>query len=252
MTVIAETCEPLAPHPTLEKYYPGPEDKRSFVRSIFDESASGYDRVERMMALGTGPRYRRQALARAGLAAGMKCLDVAAGTGLVAREAINIVGDPGAVIGLDPSPGMLAEAARSLPIRLVLGRAEHLPFPDESFDFLSMGYALRHVSDLAVTMREFLRVLRPGGRLCLLEITRPQGAVPLALMRCYMKGIVPYLSRLTAGGERQRVLWEYYWDTIDACVPPAMVRDAMADAGFTDVNRHVALGVFSEYTGRKL
>lgn len=252
MTDMPQTCELLAPHPTLEKYYAGPEQKGPFVRSIFDDSAGGYDRVERMMALGTGPWYRRQALMRAGLAVGMQCLDVAAGTGLVAREAVNIVGNAGAVIGLDPSPGMLAEAARSLSIRLVLGRAEHLPFSGDSFDFLSMGYALRHVSDLAVTMREFLRVLRPGGRLCLLEITRPQGAVPLALMRCYMKGIVPYLSRLTAGGERQRLLWEYYWDTIDACVPPTQVRDAMAGAGFTDVRRHLALGIFSEYTGRKL
>ena len=249
----------LAPHPTLVRYYPGPEQKRSFVRRIFDESAGQYDRVERMMAFGTGSWYRRRALARAGLSTGMRCLDVAVGTGLVAREAVTLVGDPSLVIGLDPSPGMLAEAARSLPIRLVVGRAEHLPFPDGSFDFVSMGYALRHVSDVSVTAREFFRVLRPGGTLCLLEITRPSRRLPLALVKCYMKGIVPCLSRLAAGsdrradrqGDRQGVLWEYYWDTINACLPPAALRGAMAEAGFDDVRRHVELGIFSEYTGRR-
>jgi demethylmenaquinone methyltransferase/2-methoxy-6-polyprenyl-1,4-benzoquinol methylase len=249
---MTQTLSKLAPHPTLERYYAGPEHKRSFVRRLFDESAGQYDRVERMMAFGTGSWYRRRALARAGLSRGMKCLDVAVGTGLVAREAVTLAGDPSAVTGLDPSPGMLAEAAKAVPIRLVVGRAEQLPFPDGSFDFVSMGYALRHVSDVAVTMRELFRVLRPGGRACLLEITRPSRRLPLALVKCYMKGIVPNLSRLTAGGERQRVLWEYYWETINACVPPAELRAAMTRAGFADVARHVELGIFSEYTGRRI
>jgi demethylmenaquinone methyltransferase/2-methoxy-6-polyprenyl-1,4-benzoquinol methylase len=246
-----DALDKLAPHPTLERYYASPDGKRSFVRRIFDQSAGEYDQVERMMALGTGSWYRRQALRRAGLAPGMKCLDVAVGTGLVAREAVNLVGDAASVVGLDASPGMLAQAAKAIPIRLVVGRAEALPFPDRSFDFLSMGYALRHVGDVAETMREYARVLRPGGRLCVLEITRPARRLPLAMVRCYMKGVVPLLSRLTAGGERQRLLWEYYWDTINACVPPANITAAMTEAGFIDVNRHVELGIFSEYTGRK-
>lgn len=241
----------LAPHPTLERYYASPEQKRAFVRRIFDESAGEYDQVERMMALGTGSWYRRHALRRAGLAPGMKCLDVAVGTGLVAREAVKLLGDPNAVIGLDASPGMLAQAARAVPIKLVVGRAEALPFPDHSFDFLSMGYALRHVGDIVETMREYYRVLRPGGRLCVLEITRPARRLPLTAIRFYMKGVVPLLSRLTAGGQRQQLLWEYYWDTINACVPPVILTDAMTAAGFADVKRHVELGIFSEYTGRK-
>src|SRR5688500_11744689 len=99
-----ETLETLAPHPTLERYYASAEHKRSFVRKIFDESAGQYDQVERMMALGTGSWYRRRALRRAGLAPGMQCLDVAVGTGLVAREAVSLVGDAAAVTGLDASP----------------------------------------------------------------------------------------------------------------------------------------------------
>jgi len=245
---------PLAPHPPLGRYYGTPEAKREFVGAIFDQTAGEYDRIERMMALGSGPWYRRQALRRAGLAPGMKCLDVAVGTGLVAREAVGIVGTGGEVVGVDPSTGMLAEAARALPIRLVVGRAEQLPFEDDSFDFLSMGYALRHVGDVAAAFREFARVLRPGGVACLLEITRPRGRIPAALVKCYLRGVVPCLARMTSrlARERQRELWSYYWDTIDACLPPEALTGALAAAGFGDVKRHVELGLFSEYTGRKL
>jgi demethylmenaquinone methyltransferase/2-methoxy-6-polyprenyl-1,4-benzoquinol methylase len=245
---------PLAPHPPLGRYYDTAEAKREFVGQIFDQTAGEYDRIERMMALGSGPWYRRQALRRAGLLPGMKCLDVAVGTGLVAREAVGIVGGSGEVVGVDPSTGMLAEAAKALPIRLVIGRAEQLPFEDGSFDFLSMGYALRHLGDVAAAFREFARVLRPGGVACVLEITRPRGRISAALVKCYMRGIVPCLARMTSrtARERQRELWAYYWDTIDACVPPESLINAMSAAGFGGVQRHVELGLFSEYTGRKL
>ena len=122
-----------------------------------------------------------------------------------------------------------------------------------------MGYALRHVADLTATFREFFRALRPGATVCVLEITRPTSRIALAAMRWYMKGLVPRLSRFTrlrreragaaAGGSRR--LWEYYWDTIEACVPPERVMDAMRAAGFVDVRRHVELGIFSEYTARR-
>src|SRR5215217_7581042 len=139
----------VAPHPALPRYYePSPAGKRSFVRQIFDGTAGDYDRVERMMALGSGSWYRRQALTRAGLVAGMRVLDVAMGTGLVAREEVSITGDPKLVLGLDPSIGMMTEAKRSLTIRTVQGVAEELPLAAQQFDFLSMGYALRHLTDL--------------------------------------------------------------------------------------------------------
>lgn len=236
---------PLPPHPPLQAYYHG--SKRSFVRRIFDEGASDYDRIERIMALGTGSWYRRRALARAGLSSGMKVLDVAIGTGLVAREAIALTGSERNVIGLDPSTGMLAEARRNLTVRVIQATGEHLPLAGGSFDFISMGYALRHLSDLAGALREFRRVLRPGGRLCILELTRPPGRVAMSLLRGYMRYLIPRLSRLK-GGQADALLWRYYWDTIEACVPPECVLGALAEAGFQQVGRHVELKIFSEYT----
>jgi demethylmenaquinone methyltransferase/2-methoxy-6-polyprenyl-1,4-benzoquinol methylase len=248
---VAAGAAVVAPHPPITGFYDRPEDKRPVVRRMFDGAAGDYDRVERMMALGSGRWYRGQALRRAGLAPGMRVLDVAAGTGLVAREAAAIVGDGSRVLGVDPSPGMLAQAARLVPgVRLILGIAESLPVADASVDFLSMGYALRHVSDLAVTFREFRRVLRPGGTVCVLEITRPAGRVRTAALRLYMRWVVPALTRLAARGNDSHRLWAYYWDTIEHCVPPERIIEAMAAAGFVDVRRRVELGIFSEYTGR--
>ena len=94
------------------------------MRELFDQAARDYDRVESLMAFGSGPRYRRDALVRAGLASGMRVLDVAIGTGLVAREALRVVGPGGAVVGIDVSAGMLGRAAASLPVRLVQARSE--------------------------------------------------------------------------------------------------------------------------------
>lgn len=241
----------LAPHAPLRAYYARAEHKSGFVRGIFDRTARDYERVERVMALGTGSWYRRQALRRAGLAAGMKVLDVAAGTGMVAREAAAITGDPHRVIALDPSGGMLKELTARLSIPALLGRGEALPVADGTFDFLSMGYALRHLADLRTAFAEFFRVLRPGGRVCLLEITAPDGRIPRAILRGYLRGVVPCLTRLTARHAESQLLWRYYWDTISACVPPQRVMESMRDAGFDEVNRHAEIGVFSEYTGRK-
>ena len=243
---------PLRPHADLDRYYGGGETgRRSFVRTIFDQTAGDYDGVERMMALGTGSWYRRRALERSGLAAGARVLDVAIGTGLVAREAIALAGSPGRVVGLDPSAGMLAQARRGLAVPVVLGTGESLPFADASFDFLSLGYALRHLADLRAAFAEFLRVLRPGGIVCVLEITPPRSGPQRALLRLYVRGVIPLLSRLTRRRRETALLWRYFWDTMAGCVPPDDVLAALAAAGFADAGRFVELGMFSEYTGRR-
>lgn len=238
----------LAPHPTLARYYGEDANRPEFVQHLFDHTAPSYDRLEAMVGLGSGPWYRREALTRAGLAPGMRVLDVAIGTGVVAREAIALVGDPGLVVGLDPSTGMLLQARKALGVAGVRAFGELQPIRSESFDAVTMGYGLRHLADLTVTFREFFRVLVPGGRVCILELTPPTNRLGRALLRIYLKGIVPPLARVVSGTRDGRVLMAYFWDTVQACVPPASILEALHNAGFVFVRRTLAIGMFSEYT----
>lgn len=240
-----------APHPPLKDYYAHEGDRESWLRNLFDQTAGDYDLVERAMALGSGSWYRRRALARAGLRTGMRVLDVGVGTGLTACQAAHLVGDARQVTGVDPSAGMLHSAVVPSGIKLLAGRAEDLPLPAAAVDFVSMGYALRHVADLDVAFGEFNRVLAPGGRLCVLEITSPVGRVPRALLKAYMRGLVPAVARCIARHREVPKLMRYYWDTIEACAAPAVILTALRDAGFVDVGRAVSLGIFSEYHARK-
>ncbi|WP_076997460.1 class I SAM-dependent methyltransferase [Variovorax sp. KK3] len=235
------------PHTPLPDYYRDEAEHQRFLRRIFDETASDYDRIERVMALGTGPRYRRMALQRAGLAPGDRVVDVGVGTGLLAREACARIGPAGSLVGVDPSVGMMKHAA--LPgVELRVGRAEELPCADGQADFLTMGHAFRHVSDVNRALAEFHRVLRPGGKLLILEISRPKGAFGNALLKAYMRLLVPVIARVVARERGTSELWRYYWDTIEACIPPAQIVAALEAAGFQAVRRHTEVGIFSEYT----
>jgi demethylmenaquinone methyltransferase/2-methoxy-6-polyprenyl-1,4-benzoquinol methylase len=240
-----------APHPPLKEYYAHEADRNGWVRRLFDQTAGDYDRVERAMALGTGSWYRRRALARAGLREGMRTLDVGVGTGLTAREAAILVGPGGHVTGVDPSAGMMQSAVLPASVKLLLGSAEALPVASGEMGFISMGYALRHVADLSSAFQEFNRVLAPGGRVCILEITLPAGRIARALLRTYMRSVVPFAARYIARHRDVPKLMRYYWDTIEACASPTIIMASMREAGFTDVQRTVSLGVFSEYCGRK-
>jgi len=221
------------------------------VNALFDESAEHYDRACDIMSFGSGQRYRREALERAGLRPGMRVLDVGTGTGLLAREIVKILGSSDSVVGLDPSWRMML-AGRGRPgIRLVQGIGEHLPFQDRSFDFVTMGYALRHVPDLGITFEEYYRVLKPGGRLLLLEITSPSSAIGYSLARVYFGTLVPLITRLRTGSTSAAELMRFYWVTIAECVPPGAVLDSMRSANLATVERATLYGIFSEYTATR-
>lgn len=238
------------PHEPLAAYYDNEEERAGFVQRIFNATAVDYNRVENILGLGTGRWYRRKALERAGLKPGMRVVDVAFGTGLVAEQAVEIIGDAQLLLGVDPSVGMMQASRLAGKVQLVAGRAEQLPLPDACADFLSMGYALRHLSDLDAAFAEFRRVLRPGGRLCLLEITQPETAWHRRLLKTYVRGWVPLAARLFGASTQTPRIWRYYWDTIEACAPPARIKDIMRAQGLDEVSTQVELGIFYEYHAR--
>ena len=240
-----------APHPVLKQYYRSDGDRQSFVTELFDGAARHYDRVCRLMSLGSGQWYRRRTLQVVGLRPGMKLLDVATGTGLVARSAMRILREPRAVVGLDPSAGMLREARKALSGPLVQGRMETLPFRAERFDVLTIGYALRHAADLEVSFHECLRVLKPGGRLLILEISRAPSAGRQGVLRFYFTQVLPLIMRLSTRNRHAQVLTRYYWDTIATCVPPDVILESLRRSGFVDVERRVFGGFLSEYLAVK-
>ena len=168
---------------------------------MFDAIAPRYDLVNRIMTLGLDTGWRRRAVKELGLAAGSTVLDVACGTGDFCRE-LEKAGLR--AVGLDYSAGMLARARTSAP--LVRGNALSLPAGDGSFDGITSGFALRNVTDLQKTFEEMARVLRPGGRIALLEVSRPGNPLMRAGHYVYFNRIVPLIGGLLSDRAAYRYL----------------------------------------------
>jgi demethylmenaquinone methyltransferase/2-methoxy-6-polyprenyl-1,4-benzoquinol methylase len=167
------------------------------VRRMFDRIAPVYDLMNRTMTVGLDQRWRR-ATVRAAVRSGDRVLDAACGTG----ELAIIAAKAGATVtGLDFSERMLERARRKAPdLDWVRGDLLRLPFSDASFDAATVGFGVRNVADLAGALAELHRVLRPGGRLAVLEITRPRG--PLRLFySLWFDRLVPLLGKVLPGGE---------------------------------------------------
>lgn len=242
----------LAPHPVMRQFYTSEEERRARLTQGFDLTAAHYDSINRLMSFGSDAWYRRGALRRSGLRAGMSVLDVGCGTGMTAGFAKEIVGPLGRVVGVDPSKGMLAQAVRHGRVHsAVIGRAEQLPVTDARFDMVTMTFALRHVADLPAAFKEFKRALRPGGEILILEMTTPKSKWRYWLLKLHMKYVVPGLALLLPGGRSARWLYKYCWESHDQCVRPCEIVHAMEQAGLKDVDHSVQMGIFSEFRARK-
>jgi demethylmenaquinone methyltransferase/2-methoxy-6-polyprenyl-1,4-benzoquinol methylase len=216
---------------------------------LFAPLGPTYDRYARLLSLGQDPRWRRFLVSRLELEPNAQVLDVATGTGAVALELVRQHGC--SVVGIDRSPEMLAVArervaARGLGGRIELheGRAETLPFPDGSFDGLTVTYLLRYVDDPAATVSELARVVRPGGTMALLDFGVPQSRVPRALWELYVRIVLPSAGRLLSPGwyEVGRFLGSSIRD-LEARLPLERQLDLWSEAGFADVRaRRLSLG----------
>ena len=162
---------------------------RNRALELFAPLGPTYDRYARLLSLGQDPRWRRFLVSRIDAGPGDRVLDVATGTGAVALELIRQKGCD--VVGLDQSAGMLAVARERLPaVELVEASAERLPFPDRSFDALTVTYLLRYVEDPAATLAELARVVRPRGTIASLEFAVPRGLWH-PLWRAYVGLVLP-------------------------------------------------------------
>jgi len=213
------------------------------ARALFAPLGPTYDRYAALLSFGQDPRWRRFLVSRLDVGPTDTVLDVATGTGAVARELIARKGC--AVVGLDQSPEMLAEARRRLgaDVELVEGTAEHLPFGDASFDALTFTYLLRYVGDPAATLRELARVVRPGGTVASLEFALPRGPWR-PLWELYVRAVIPAAGRAIDPGWRRvgRFLGSSIRDFY-ARWPEDRVLRAWRDAGIDDVrSRRLSLG----------
>jgi demethylmenaquinone methyltransferase/2-methoxy-6-polyprenyl-1,4-benzoquinol methylase len=125
--------------------------------------------------------------------------------------------------------------------------AEKLPVQDGSFDFLTMGFALRHVDDLDATFREFRRVLKDGGTALVLDVTIPDSRIGRVLFKAYFKHVLPALTLVFSRNREAYRLMKYYWETMEQMTGRGEVAGIMREAGFRMVTHRVVLGCFSEY-----
>lgn len=178
----------------------GLSTRHAHAIALFAPLGSTYDRYARLLSLGQDPRWRAFLVSRLDVGPADTVLDVATGTGAVATELVRRTGCT--VIGVDQSAEMLAEARRAVPERvsLVLGDAERLPFPDASFDGLTVTYLLRYVDDPARTLAELARVVRPGRTIASLEFAVPSDPVARAAWELYVRVGLPGLGRLISPG----------------------------------------------------
>ena len=216
---------------------PQGEEKTRAVRAMFDAIAGRYEFVNRIMTLGLDARWRRASVRQLFLPAGSCILDLASGTGDFARE---LERQGHKVVATDLSFGML-NAARDVAIR-VQSDGSQMPFPSGSFDGLTCGYALRNFTDLQRTFDEMGRVLRPGGRLSILEISEPKSGLLRVGFRIWFRKIVPVIGSILSN----RAAYSYLPKST-AYLPESdeLVR-MLNRAGFSAVNHRYVMGGLSQ------
>jgi demethylmenaquinone methyltransferase/2-methoxy-6-polyprenyl-1,4-benzoquinol methylase len=202
------------------------------VRAMFDRIAGVYDAMNSVMTAGMHHRWRERAADLARLSPGDSALDVATGTGDMAMELARRVGPTGRVVGSDFSEGMLELAReKSTAIDWEWGNALDLQYDDDSFDASTVGFGARNFSDLGAGLREMARVVRPGGRVVVLEITTPQKPPLSFFFRAWFDKVVPALGRVAGDADA----YTYLPSSVRRFPGPRDLAAEMAAAGMSDI-----------------
>ena len=214
------------------------------VNRMFDRVASRYDALNSVMTAGLHHRWRERAAARTGLVPGGAALDVCCGTGDLALELTRLVTPGGHVVGCDFSEPMLdlareKAAERAVPgIRFEWADALELPYDAERFDAVTVGFGVRNLADLDRGLREMARVLKPGGRAVILEITQPQRPPLSHFFSLWFDRIVPLLGALSSNPEA----YSYLPESVRSFPGPRGLAAKMDDAGFEAIRYTVLAG----------
>jgi len=237
---------------TAERRAPGPPGvlEESQVRAMFDRIARLYDRMNTVMTAGMHHRWRRRAADLAGVGPGSRALDVATGTGDLAFELLGRVAPGGEVVATDFSERMLEIArakaseravsgeAREAAVRFELANALSLPHREGEFDAATVGFGARNFSDLDAGLREMVRVVRPGGRVVVLEITSPQRPPLSTFFELWFERAVPAIGRIA--GDAQA--YSYLPNSVRRFPDPAELAEVMARCGLVGIRYIVTAG----------
>lgn len=235
---------------------PSKENKENYVREMFNTIAGRYDLMNTLMSLGLDKSWRKFTVERSELKAGGVGLDVCCGTGMLVRELAGIAGESGKITGLDFSENMLKVARKNLEnfalrdnIELIQGNAMELPFPDDSFDCITVGWGLRNVPDIMTALREMVRVVRPGGKVVSLDMAKPSMPVFKQVYWLYFEQLVPMMGKIWAG---RRSAYSYLHDSAREFPHQAVLTKMFTTAGLAETKYHdLSGGVVAVVEGRK-
>ncbi len=217
-------------------------EKAARVRAVFESVAGNYDLMNDLMSGGAHRVWKHFTLSQTGLRPGQRALDVAGGTGDLAAGMAQQVGGAGLVVLTDINAAMLAEGRDALTdrglvgnVRYSLANAERLPFPDSSFDCVTIGFGLRNVTDKAAALRSMTRVLRPGGQLMVLEFSHPVAPGLKPIYDAYSFSVLPWLGKVVAKDESS---YRYLAESIRRFPDQPTLLNMMQEAGLENCSYH--------------
>jgi len=222
------------------------EQKAGKVADVFHSVASNYDLMNDLMSAGVHRLWKRMTIEMSGVRPGNKVLDIAGGTGDLAAKFSPIVGTDGYVVLADINDSMLKVGRDRLMDIGVVGNvkfsqadAQHLPFPDNTFDIITIAFGLRNVTDKDLALKSMLRVLKPGGRLLILEFSKPGNPLLSKIYDTYSFSILPKLGKLFADDADS---YQYLAESIRMHPDQKTLISMMDDAGFANTDFHNMTG----------